>query len=174
MESTADNTGTALKEITEEDVVATYFSQYCKDKYKEGQAYVQGQLDKARDEDSAEAPLQAKADCADGITHNVDDLTSIIKKLKEQGNGTKKDNCCTLTMGGCQQIQYSGRTSLSMCGPGEGPEQCTGCKIISDALSSLLETCKKDDKVGGKVELTDLEGVTLGLGIIRPSRSSRF
>ncbi|KAL9011948.1 MAG: hypothetical protein Q9173_003251 [Seirophora scorigena] len=174
VDTTAKNTGTALKEFTEEDVVATYFSKYCKDKYKEGQDYLQAQLEKGGDEDSAEATVHAKADCDDGVTHSANDLTPIINRLKQQGNGPNNDNCCTLNMGGCQQLEYSGEISLSMCGPGEGPKQCTGCKTVSDALTSFLNECKKDDKVGGKVELTDLEGVTLELGIIRPSGSGRI
>ncbi|KAL9007517.1 MAG: hypothetical protein Q9180_009635, partial [Flavoplaca navasiana] len=51
IEATADSTGGAFKDFTGEDVVGTYFAQFCKDKYKATQDYVKDQLDKLDDGD---------------------------------------------------------------------------------------------------------------------------
>ncbi|KAI4259652.1 MAG: hypothetical protein L6R42_004470 [Xanthoria sp. 1 TBL-2021] len=48
VETTADNAGAELKKITDEDPVGTYFSSFCKSKYKEGRDYVQAQMEKQR------------------------------------------------------------------------------------------------------------------------------
>ncbi|KAL8751121.1 MAG: hypothetical protein Q9184_006172 [Pyrenodesmia sp. 2 TL-2023] len=161
VEATVDSTGKAFKDITGEDVVATYFSTAQLDK-KEGA------------EEGTEASVQAKPECTDGFTHSTNDLTPIIDELKQKGNGPNNDNCCAGDMGTCQQLGYNGEIALNMCGPGEGPAQCTGCKNVADALTIFLDECKKDGRVGGKVALIDLEGVTLELGIIRQVEVGRL
>ncbi|KAL8730472.1 MAG: hypothetical protein Q9166_004036 [cf. Caloplaca sp. 2 TL-2023] len=177
VEKTADKMGTALKEFTKDDKVSTYFSSFCKAKYQEGQDYLQAQLEKQRSEEvpaSPEAtntPTQAVPKCSEGITHSDDDLNLIIDELKQKGNGPSNDNCCTADMGGCQQLAFNGDIGLNMCGPGQGPQKCTGCNNVADALNSLLGECEKDGRVGGKVEI--LDDVTLVLGLIRLSRPGR-
>ncbi|KAL9586422.1 MAG: hypothetical protein Q9203_003865 [Teloschistes exilis] len=52
VDTTIDNTAQALKDLTDDnndkDKVKDYFSAFCKAKYKEGQDYIQGQIDKQK------------------------------------------------------------------------------------------------------------------------------
>ncbi|KAL8658294.1 MAG: hypothetical protein Q9226_001110 [Calogaya cf. arnoldii] len=172
VETVANSTAKALGDLSGEDAVSKYAATFLTDKYKVGQDYVQNQLEKLDgEEQTTETPLEATPKCDEGISHSVNDLNPIIDALKGQGNGANNDNCCTLDMGMCQQLEFNGEIGLNMCGPGEGPGQCTGCANVANALTSLVNTCAKDGRVGGKVEL--LDGVTLEMGLIRPSRPGR-
>ncbi|KAL8846745.1 MAG: hypothetical protein Q9221_008188 [Calogaya cf. arnoldii] len=172
VETVADNTAGAMSEFTGKDAVGNYVAKFLKDKYKEGQDYVKWQLSKQDgdgdgDGDGEEQPTESPAveatpKCDDTVVvHSVDDLNPIIDTLKEQGNGANNDNCCTSDVVQCTQLEFNGAIGLDMCGPVAGPAQCTGCAKVANALTSLMDTCAQDGRVGGEVQL--LDGVTLEL-----------
>ena len=68
VDTTIDNTAQALQDLTGEEKAKTYFGDYCKAKYKEGQDYVSDQVDKLPDDGGDDD--SAGGEClADGGKH---------------------------------------------------------------------------------------------------------
>ncbi|KAL8992782.1 MAG: hypothetical protein Q9169_006841 [Polycauliona sp. 2 TL-2023] len=64
IETVADDTGAAIKKFADDDAhIATYFAQFCKDKYKETQDYIKAQDDKQGDGDGDDDDDQDNAQC---------------------------------------------------------------------------------------------------------------
>ncbi|KAL8783079.1 MAG: hypothetical protein Q9213_004891 [Squamulea squamosa] len=69
VETTADNTGAAFKDFTDDNSIGTYFATFCKDKYKAAKDYVKDQLDKQGGGEATKQCLPLGTDCtSDALT----------------------------------------------------------------------------------------------------------
>ena len=86
---------------------------------------------------------------------------SLQSQLTQAGNS---NNCCTAPRGDCGVLLPPvGGAALYLCGPTGHSKQCTGCADLGKAMNVLNVDCQQNARVGGKVSIPYLDGVTLEL-----------
>ena len=106
---------------------------------------------------------QANPSCDDSLGVNTEDADDARQYLVSLGNGASDNNCCTIGTIPCEQIAINGTAAVDLCG--NTTKQCAGCSNIATALKDIIVDCTNNYKVGGKVAIPYLNGVTLELSL---------
>jgi len=171
--------GAALSDISGEDAVGGYISDFCTNNMQAVQTFLKEQQDD--DSNSAStttdpnakpsppvgtaSPAQTNPTCNYNSVDqfSIGDVQDAHNFLAQEGYGNNNDNCCTGDKGACGQLAVSGGVTIQMCGPPSSGVQCAACANIAIALNVLNVDCQKDYKMGGTEGIPYLDGVTLEL-----------
>lgn len=152
------NIGSTLKDITGEDAVSTYITDFCTNQMEGVQTFL-------REQQAKYTPAQASPTCNYNSVdqYSVQDVGNVHDILYHLGYGDNNNNCQTGAQGGCVQVAISGSVAVQMCGPPNSNVQYAACANLAIALNTLKVDCAKDYMVGGAVGIPYLDGVTLEL-----------
>jgi len=168
-----------LSDISDENVVDDYISDFCTNNMQAVQTFLKEQQDNNSNSASPTIdpnvkpspsieianPIQTNSTCNYNLVDqfSIGDVQDAHNFLAQENYNNNNDNCCIKNKDACDQLAISDDVTIQMCGPSNSDVQCATYANIAIALNVLNVDCQKNYKMGDIERISYLNNVTLKL-----------